>query len=102
MEKIGRQHEMKFTFEDFDWGSEYYFRSGHMMPVEAIELLRPADAILLGAVGHPKIPDHVTLNGLLLPIRRAFDQYANARPAVLARGAQSPLPARKGEPIDFV
>jgi len=83
LEKIGRQHEMQFTFQDFDWGSEYYFRNGRMMPADAIEQLRPADAILLGAVGHPKIPDHVTLNGLLLPIRRAFDQYANARPAVL-------------------
>src|SRR5205809_5284432 len=83
-------------------GSEYYFRNGRMMPADAIELLRPADAILLGAVGHPKIPDHVTLNGLLLPIRRAFDQYANARPAVLYRGVQSPLALRKGEQIDFV
>jgi tartrate dehydrogenase/decarboxylase/D-malate dehydrogenase len=102
LEKIGRQHQMQFAFQDFDWGSEYYFRNGHMMPADAIELLRPADAILLGAVGHPKIPDHVTLNGLLLPIRRAFDQYANARPAVLYRGVQSPLALRKGEQIDFV
>jgi len=72
------------------------------MPAEAIDLLRPCDAILLGAVGHPKVPDHVTLNGLLLPIRRAFDQYANARPAVLYRGIESPLALRKGEQIDFV
>src|SRR6266404_6103003 len=73
-----------------------------MMPADAIELLRPADAILLGAVGHPRLPDHVTLNGLLLPIRRAFDQYANVRPAVLYPGVESPLALRKGEHIDFV
>jgi tartrate dehydrogenase/decarboxylase/D-malate dehydrogenase len=102
LEKIGRHHEMQFAFQDFDWGSEYYFRNARMMPADAIEQLRPADAILLGAVGHPKIPDHVTLNGLLLPIRRAFDQYANARPAVLYQGVQSPLALRKGEKIDFV
>src|SRR6266404_691681 len=73
-----------------------------MMPADAIELLRPADAILLGAVGHPKIPDHITLNGLLLPIRRAFDQYANVRPAYLYPGVRSPLAGRKGGDIDMV
>ena len=57
-----------------------------MMPAGAIDLLQPCDAILLGAVGHPEIPDHITLNGLLLPIRRAFDQYANVRPAYLYPG----------------
>ncbi|HET9318398.1 MAG TPA: tartrate dehydrogenase [Bryobacteraceae bacterium] len=102
LEKLGRQHQLQFTFQDFDWGSDYYFRHGRMMPAEALDLLRPCDAILLGAVGHPKVPDHVTLNGLLLPIRRAFDQYANARPAVLYRGVESPLALRKGEQIDFV
>jgi tartrate dehydrogenase/decarboxylase/D-malate dehydrogenase len=102
LEKVGRQHQLQFAFQDFDWGSDYYFRHGRMMPAEALDLLRPCDAILLGAVGHPKVPDHVTLNGLLLPIRRAFDQYANARPAVLYRGVESPLALRKGEQIDFV
>src|SRR5205807_8745538 len=57
---------------------------------------------LLGAVGHPQIPDHTTLNGLLLPIRRAFDQYANVRPAYLYPGVQSPLAKPKGGDIDFV
>jgi tartrate dehydrogenase/decarboxylase/D-malate dehydrogenase len=56
----------------------------------------------LGAVGHPQIPDHTTLNGLLLPIRRAFDQYANVRPAYLYPGVQSPLARPKGGDIDFV
>src|SRR5579864_8554475 len=102
LEKSGRRHDVQFAFLDFDWGSDYYFRLGRMMPADALDLLRPCDAILLGAVGHPEIPDHVTLNGLLLPIRRAFDQYANVRPAVLYRGVESPLALRKGEQIDFV
>ena len=75
----------------FDWGGEYYFRHGLMMPVDALDQLRRSDAILLGAIGHPDIPDHITLNGLLLPIRRAFDQYANVRPAFLYPGVASPL-----------
>jgi tartrate dehydrogenase/decarboxylase/D-malate dehydrogenase len=102
LETIGLRHQLQFTFQDFDWGSLHYFQYGRMMPVDAIDRLRPFDAILLGAVGHPEIPDHVTLNGLLLPIRRAFDQYANVRPAVLYPGVTSPLALRKGEQIDFV
>ena len=102
LEAVGGRHDLHFNFQDFDWGSAHYFHHGRMMPPDAIDRLRPFDAILLGAVGHPEIPDHVTLNGLLLPIRRAFDQYANVRPAVLYRGVQSPLALRKGEEIDFV
>jgi tartrate dehydrogenase/decarboxylase/D-malate dehydrogenase len=73
-----------------------------MCPVDFIDRLRAHDAIFLGAVGHPKLPDNVTLNGLLLPIRRAFDQYANVRPAILFPGVPSPLALRKGEKIDMV
>ncbi len=75
----------------YDWGTDYYFKHGSMVPSDAIEMLRNHDAIFLGAVGHPKVPDHVTLNGLLLPIRRRFDQFANVRPAILYRGVSSPL-----------
>ncbi|MBZ5596594.1 MAG: tartrate dehydrogenase [Acidobacteriia bacterium] len=102
LDEAGRRRQFRLDYHDFDWGSDHYFRHGRMMPVDALELLRPSDAILLGAVGHPKIPDHVTLNGLLLPIRRAFDQFANVRPAVLFPGVESPLALRKGERIDFV
>lgn len=102
LEAVGSQHQVTFNFQDFDWGSDHYFQHGRMMPADAIDRLRPFDAILLGAVGHREIPDHVTLNGLLLPIRRAFDQFANVRPAVLYPGVQSPLALRRGEPIDFV
>jgi tartrate dehydrogenase/decarboxylase/D-malate dehydrogenase len=102
LEAVGRKHGLSFAFQDFEWGSAHYFRWGRMMPAGALELLQSCDAILLGAVGHPEIPDHTTLNGLLLPIRRAFDQYANVRPAVLYPGVQSPLALRRGEQIDMV
>ncbi|MGH9585172.1 MAG: tartrate dehydrogenase [Bryobacteraceae bacterium] len=86
----------------YEWGSAYYFQHGRMMPADGIDQLRGHDAILLGAVGHPKIPDHVTLNGLLLPIRRSFDQFANVRPAVLYEGVCSPLRAFGPGDIDMI
>src|SRR5204863_3469226 len=102
LESVAQKHETTFAFQDFDWGAEHFFRWGRMMPQGAVDLLQPCDAIYLGAVGHPDIPDHTTLNGLLLPIRRAFDQYANVRPAYLYPGVQSPLARPKGGDIDFV
>lgn len=102
LEKVGKKHEVTFAIQEFDWGSAHFFRWGRMMPAGALDLLQPCDAILLGAVGHPEIPDHTTLNGLLLPIRRAFDQYANVRPAYLYPGVKSPLAAAKGGAVDFV
>src|SRR5579883_1837945 len=102
LEQIGRKHRVNFAFQDFDWGAEHYFRWGRMMPAGAIDLLQPCDAIYLGAVGHPQIPDHTTLNGLLLPIRRAFDQYANVRPAKLYPGVSSPLAKPSAREIDMI
>lgn len=102
LERAGAKSAATFEFTEYDWGAEYYFRHGHMMPVGALDMLRQHDAILLGAVGHPDIPDHITLNGLLLPIRRAFDQYANVRPAVLYPCVDSPLAKFKGGDIDMV
>jgi tartrate dehydrogenase/decarboxylase/D-malate dehydrogenase len=102
LEHAVKKHKVTLVFQDFDWGADHYFRWGRMMPTGAIDLLQPCDAIYLGAVGHPDIPDHTTLNGLLLPIRRAFDQYANVRPAYLYPGVQSPLARPKGGDIDFV
>src|SRR6266550_1301173 len=96
----GQRFDARFDFEEFTWGSDYYRLHGRMMPGNALDLLRTKDAILLGAVGAPKIPDNVTLNGLLLPIRRTFDQFANVRPAVLYKGVASPL-AKQVE-IDMV
>jgi tartrate dehydrogenase/decarboxylase/D-malate dehydrogenase len=102
LDRAAKKHGISFAFQDFDWGSAHFFRWGRMMPAGAIDLLQPCDAILLGAVGHPDIPDHTTLNGLLLPIRRTFDQYANVRPAYLYPGVQCPLAGRSGGEIDFV
>jgi tartrate dehydrogenase/decarboxylase/D-malate dehydrogenase len=102
LEKAASRHDLTFAFQDFEWGAAHFFRWGKMMPAGAIDLLQPCDAILLGAVGHPEIPDHTTLNGLLLPIRRAFDQYANVRPAYLFPGVASPLVGRAGGSIDLV
>src|SRR5262245_46568683 len=92
----------RFEWQPFPWGSQHYVDRGRMMPENALDLLRPFDAILFGAVGDPRIQDNVTLNGLLLPIRRGFDQYACVRPAVLYPGVRSPLAGRKGGDIDFV
>lgn len=102
LDHAGAKHGARFEYTDYPWGTDYYFQNGVMAPPDFIDRLRPADAIFLGAVGHPKVADNVTLNGLLLPIRRAFDQYANIRPALLYDGVESPLALRKGEKIDMV
>jgi len=102
LERAGELTGTRFSFEEFPWGSEYYLECGRMMPADALERLRPFDAIYLGAVGDPRVPDHVTLNGLLLPIRRAFDQYACVRPAVFYEGTRSPLAGKRPGQIDFV
>jgi tartrate dehydrogenase/decarboxylase / D-malate dehydrogenase len=100
LDAVVSRHAAACDYEHFDWGAEYYFRNGRMMPANALDLLRPFHAIFLGAVGDPKIPDHITLNGLLLPIRRTFDQFANVRPAILYAGVSSPL-AQPGD-IDMI
>jgi tartrate dehydrogenase/decarboxylase/D-malate dehydrogenase len=79
------------SFTRFPWGCEYYLEHGRMMPEGGLETLAGFDAIYLGAVGWPTVPDHVSLWGLLLPIRRGFDQYVNLRPVRLLRGVESPL-----------
>lgn len=102
LEAAGERFDIRFEFKPYDWGSDYYFRHGLMMPVDALERLREHDAMLLGAVGHPDIPDHITLHGMLLPIRRGFDLYANVRPAVLLPGVNSPLKGYEAGSIDLV
>ena len=89
-------------FTEFPWGSDYYFEHGEMMPEDALDSLSKFDQIYLGAVGHPDLQDHVTLNGLLLPIRRQFDQYVCERPSVLHPGVSSPLMDKAAGDIDMV
>ena len=88
-------------FTEFPWGSDYYLEHGAMMPADALETLAGFDAIFLGAVGHPEIHDHVTLNELLLPIRRRFDQYVCLRPNTLFSGMESPLKDAEPGKIDI-
>jgi tartrate dehydrogenase/decarboxylase/D-malate dehydrogenase len=100
--KAGGRFGFDFAWTEFDWSCERYAKTGRMMPEDAIEQLRPLDAIFLGAVGYPGVPDHVSLWGLLIPIRRAFDQYANVRPLKLFEGVTSPLANRGPGDIDMV
>jgi len=88
-----------FEWREFDWGCETYTRTGEMMPSDGIDQLKPFDSIFLGAVGYPGVPDHISLWGLLIPIRRRFRQYVNLRPVVRLEGVESPL--RQPGVIDF-
>jgi tartrate dehydrogenase/decarboxylase/D-malate dehydrogenase len=100
LERAGERHDITFGWRHFEWGCEHYAETGQMMPNDGLDQLRRADAIFLGAVGYPGVPDHVSLWGLLIPIRRAFEQYINLRPVKLLRGIESPLAGI--EDVDFV
>lgn len=91
-----------FDFADYPWGCEYYLKTGRMMAEDAMEQLAKADAIFLGAVGDPSVPDHISLWDLLLKIRKGFDQYVNLRPVKLLNGAPCPLADVPAEDIDMV
>jgi len=97
-----REGGFRLVVEQFPWGSAYYKKHGHMMAPDALEILKPFDAIYFGAVGAPAIPDHVTLWGLRLPICQGFDQYANVRPARILPGIASPLRKATAETLDWV
>jgi len=101
LEAVGRRFDIDFSWQHFNWSCESYPKTGRMMPDDGLVQLRPFDAIYLGAVGYPGVPDHVSLWGLLIPIRRAFQQYVNLRPARLLRGINSPLKSADHERIDF-
>ena len=90
------------SFAEFPYSCQHYLDQGVMMPPDGLDALRPFDAILLGAVGAPGVADHVSLWGLLLPIRRTFDQYVSLRPVRLLPGIKTPLAGRRREDIDFV
>ncbi len=92
----------KFSFTEFPWGCEYYKETGRMMAEDGIETLSKFDAIFLGAVGSPGVPDHISLWDLLLIIRKSFDQYVNLRPVKLIKGAPCPLKDVKESDIDMV
>ncbi len=89
----------RFEFTEYPWGCEYYLKTGEMMPEDGLDQLKSSDAILLGAVGYPGVPDHISLRDLLLKLRRGFDQYVNLRPVKLLKGA--PCPLKNVEPGDI-
>ena len=93
-EVLAQRFGFSIEFKHFDWSCQTYLNTGTMMPKDGLEQLQSFDAIFLGAVGWPSVPDHVSLWGLLIPIRRHFDQYVNIRPVRLLKGIQSPLAGR--------
>ena len=101
LEAAGRRFGLKFSFQHFDWSCETYLKTGKMMPDDGLDQLRPFDAIFLGAVGYPGVPDHISLWGLLIPIRRVFEQYVNLRPVRLLAGIETPLKNVQPGEIDF-
>jgi tartrate dehydrogenase/decarboxylase / D-malate dehydrogenase len=101
LEAVGAQFDIGFEQTHFDWSCETYKATGRMMPADGLARLRDHDAIFLGAVGFPGVPDHISLWGLLIPIRREFDQYVNLRPVRLLPGLAAPIRDRKPGDIDF-
>ena len=86
-----RQGDFELAVTHFDWGSDYYRKTGSMMPEDGLDQLSEHDAIFFGAVGAPDVPDHITLWGLRLPICQGLDQYANVRPTRILPGIDAPL-----------
>ena len=102
LDAAARRFNFELDWTTFDWSCQTYTETGRMMPADGLDQLRRFDAIYLGAVGFPGVPDHVSLWGLLIPIRRAFRQYVNLRPVRLLPGAHSPLAGRGPADIDML
>ncbi|MHB8500364.1 MAG: tartrate dehydrogenase [Candidatus Acidiferrales bacterium] len=101
LEAAGKRFGFRCEWHAFDWSCENYVRTGQLLPEDGLQQLRSYDAIFLGAVGHPSVPDHISLWGLLIPIRRGFRQYVNLRPVRLFEGIETPLKYWKPGQIDF-
>ncbi len=101
LDALAPKYGITWDYTEFPWSSDYYFQHGEMMPSTALDTLKDFNAVFLGAVGHPDIQDNITLDGLLLPIRRRFDQYICLRPSVLYPGVESPLSGKKPYDIDL-
>ena len=102
LDAVAARHDISLAYTSLDWSCGRYLAEGAMMPADGLDTLRAHDAILLGAVGWPEVPDHVSLWGLLIPIRRAFRQYVNLRPIRVFDGVESPLRDAKAGEVDFV
>ena len=101
LEAVSSKFGIKLDWTEFEWSCETFLQTGQMMPDDGLDQLRTHDAVYLGAVGFPSVPDHVSLWGLLIPIRREFDQYVNLRPVRLFEGVPCPLAGKKPGDIDF-
>jgi tartrate dehydrogenase/decarboxylase/D-malate dehydrogenase len=102
LEAAASKFDLGFEWTEFDWSCEKFINTGEMMPEDGLETLGGFDNIFLGAVGYPDVPDHVSLWGLLIPIRRAFSQYANVRPVKLFEGIECPLKGYGPGDIDMI
>jgi tartrate dehydrogenase/decarboxylase/D-malate dehydrogenase len=102
LDAVARRRGFDIQWDDFDWGCDYYERFGRMMPADGLAEIASHDAIYLGAIGWPSVPDHVSLWNLLIPIRREFQQYVNLRPVRLFEGVPCPLVGRQPGDIDFL
>jgi tartrate dehydrogenase/decarboxylase/D-malate dehydrogenase len=103
LQAIAQQNKnLKFDFQEFDWGGDYYRKHGVMMPEDGLDALRDKDAILFGSAGDPHIPDHITLWGLRLKICQGFDQYANVRPTRILPGIDAPLKRCTPEQLNWI
>ncbi|MCY3813809.1 MAG: tartrate dehydrogenase [Gammaproteobacteria bacterium] len=102
LDAVGARFGIDFQWDHLDWSCERYAKTGAMMPDDGLDAIGGHDAIFLGAVGFPGVPDHISLWGLLIPIRRQFRQYVNLRPVRLLNGVESPLRGRTADDIDFL
>ena len=102
LETISNRFNIRFLWDEHNWSCEHYAKTGKMMPDDGLQQIAEKDAIFLGAVGFPGVPDHVSLWGLLIPIRRTFNQYINLRPVRLFDGVPCPLAGKKTEDIDLM
>ncbi len=101
LDQVAAASGFALRYQPFDWSCETFKATGKMMPDDGLRQLADFDAIYLGAVGYPGVPDHISLWGLLIPIRRSFDQYVNLRPVRLLPGVPCPLAGKKPGDIDF-
>jgi tartrate dehydrogenase/decarboxylase/D-malate dehydrogenase len=102
LDAVGHRHGIQFTYDSFNWSCQRYVAEGAMMPDDGLQQIRHHDSLLLGAVGWPGVPDHVSLWGLLIPIRRSFQQYVNLRPIKVLDGVPSPLRNAGAGDVDLV
>src|SRR3569832_2322860 len=101
LDAAARRFGFEMELAHYDWSCATYQKTGRMMPEDGMDRLKDSDSSFLGAVGWPGVPDHVSLWGLLIPIRRGFDQYVTLRPVRLIEGVPSPLANRKPGELDF-